>query len=45
MKMLGKQQNQPNSLTANKLVKHLFYGTKDSHPRKVYATEDSLDFR
>ena len=45
MKMLGKQQNQPNSLSANKLVKHLFYGTKDSDPSKVYASEDGLDFR
>jgi hypothetical protein len=45
MKMLGKQQSQPYSLPANKLVKHLFYGTKDHDPSKVYAAEDGLDFR
>ena len=45
MKMLGKQLNQPNSLTAIELVKHLFHGTKDNDPSKVYATEEGLDLR
>lgn len=32
-------------MTAEDLVKHLFHGTKDSEPSKVYQSEEGLDMR
>jgi hypothetical protein len=45
IRMLAKQNNQPMPLTANNLVKHLFHGTKDTEPSKVYSSEEGLDMR
>jgi hypothetical protein len=45
MKMLAKQSKQPQPLSGNDLVKHLFHGTKDNEPSKIYSSEEGLDLR
>ena len=43
--MLTKHTRLNNGYLGIGLVKHLFHGTRDTEPAKVYSTEEGLDMR